>query len=90
MSTRNIAVLEAGVSEQNYVTKLDRMLIGGELVAAEDGNYDYSISPVDERIIGRTPAATARDVDRAVMAAEAAWPAWAALSPLERGRAMRA
>ncbi|KRB78903.1 aldehyde dehydrogenase [Sphingomonas sp. Root710] len=66
------------------------MLIGGELVASQSGEYDYSISPVDERVIGRTPAATEQDVDRAVRAAEAAWPAWAALSPLERGEAMRA
>jgi aldehyde dehydrogenase (NAD+)/betaine-aldehyde dehydrogenase len=66
------------------------MLIGGELVASEGGEYDYSINPANEQVIGRTPAATLGDVNRAVAAAEAAWPAWARLTPLERGKAMRA
>jgi succinate-semialdehyde dehydrogenase/glutarate-semialdehyde dehydrogenase len=35
-------------------------------------------------------AAEAADVDRAVRAAHAAWPPWAALAPLERGRALGA
>jgi aldehyde dehydrogenase (NAD+)/betaine-aldehyde dehydrogenase len=78
------------VAETEYVTSLDRMLIGGQRVASEDNVYDYSINPANEQVIGRTPAATVNDVDRAVIAADTAWPAWAALNPLERGEIMRA
>lgn len=65
------------------------MLIGGELVYSTSGEFDDSINPATEEVIGRSPRGTREDVDKAVQAAEAAWPAWAALSPLERGRAMR-
>lgn len=73
-----------------YVTTAERMLIGGELVASESGAFDESINPATEEVIGRAPAGTARDVDRAVAAAEAAWPAWAERTPYERGETMRA
>jgi acyl-CoA reductase-like NAD-dependent aldehyde dehydrogenase len=72
-----------------YVTKADRMLIGGELVASESGEWDESINPANEEVIGRSPAGVAGDVERAVAAGEAAWPAWAAKSPYERGEIMR-
>lgn len=73
-----------------FVTELDRMLIGGELVPSSAGGWDDSINPANEEVIGRVPAGTAADVDRAVAAAEAAWPAWAARSPSERAETMRA
>jgi len=73
-----------------YITTADRMLIGGELVASESDAWEQSINPANEEVIGRSPAGTPRDVDRAVAAAEAAWPAWAAKSPYERGETMRA
>jgi aldehyde dehydrogenase (NAD+)/betaine-aldehyde dehydrogenase len=65
------------------------MLIGGELVASDSGQYDYSINPANERVIGRTPAATTSDVDRAVLAAEGASGDWARYTPFDRGRIMR-
>lgn len=73
-----------------YVTKAERMLIGGELVISESGAFDESINPATEQVIGRAPAGNARDVDRAVAAGEAAWPAWAERSPYERGEVLRA
>jgi aldehyde dehydrogenase (NAD+)/betaine-aldehyde dehydrogenase len=60
------------------------MLIGGELVASESGKWLDSISPATEEPIGRVPAGTAKDVERAVVAAEKAQPAWAELSPTKR------
>lgn len=72
-----------------YVTQADRMLIGGELVHANDGAFDESINPATEEVIGRVPRATASDVDAAVRAADAAWPAWAELTPAARGRVLR-
>ncbi|HET6491812.1 MAG TPA: aldehyde dehydrogenase family protein, partial [Burkholderiales bacterium] len=65
------------------------MLIGGELVASESNGWDVSVNPATEEPIGRAPAGTARDVDRAVEAAGHAWPQWAARSPAERAAVMR-
>lgn len=73
-----------------YVTASDRMLIGGELVHGSTGEFDDSVNPATEEIIGRSPRGTRDDVARAVAAAEAAWPAWAALTPAERGARLRA
>jgi acyl-CoA reductase-like NAD-dependent aldehyde dehydrogenase len=72
-----------------YVTTADRMLIGGQLVHSSGGEFDYSINPATEETIGRSPRATRQDVERAVQAAEAAWPSWAALAPSARGAKMR-
>ncbi|MEZ5787064.1 MAG: aldehyde dehydrogenase family protein [Xanthobacteraceae bacterium] len=70
------------------VTEAERMLIGGELVESAGGGWMASISPVNEEVIGRVPAGTAEDVGRAVVAAEQAWPEWAALTPMQRAGAM--
>lgn len=74
----------------NRVTESERMLIGGELVAGETGEWATSISPVTEEPIGRTPVATRGDVNRAVAAAQAAWPDWAARTPMQRAAVLHA
>jgi betaine-aldehyde dehydrogenase len=61
------------------------MLIGGELVESESGAWLDSLNPATEELIGRVPAGTSADVDRAYEAAAAAQPAWAALTPAARG-----
>src|SRR5208282_5383356 len=66
-----------------------RMLIGGDLVDSESGDLLESVNPANEESIGYVPAATAADVDRAVVAAEAAHPAWAALEPKQRAKLVR-
>lgn len=63
-----------------------RMLIGGELVESESGNWLESVNPANEQVIGRVPAGSAADVNRAVLAGEAAQPGWAAIEPAARGR----
>lgn len=70
------------------VTEAERMLIGGELVESASGQWMNSVSPVTEEVIGRVPAGTAMDVDRAFRAADAAWPEWAALTPMRRAEVM--
>ena len=50
--------------------------------AIEDRN------PATGELIGRVPLCGAADVDAAVSAARAAWPAWRATSPLVRARAL--
>jgi succinate-semialdehyde dehydrogenase / glutarate-semialdehyde dehydrogenase len=44
----------------------------------------------DGALLAEVAAASTDDVDRAVRAADVAWPAWAALAPTERGRALAA
>jgi len=62
------------------------MLIGGDLVAADAGNWIDSVNPANEEKIGEIPAGDAADVNKAVAAAEKAQPAWAALDIKERGK----
>ncbi|PSH65237.1 aldehyde dehydrogenase family protein [Phyllobacterium sophorae] len=73
-----------------YVTTSNRMLINGALVHSSSGEFDESINPATEEVIGQSPRGTKEDVERAVAAAETAWPGWAATTPSERGARMRA
>ncbi|MDW5597517.1 aldehyde dehydrogenase [Conexibacter stalactiti] len=58
--------------------------IGGEWVASET-RFDV-ISPIDQSVIAQVSRAGAEEVDRAVRAADAAFPAWAALGPAGRAQ----
>jgi betaine-aldehyde dehydrogenase len=72
---------------ENFGDRL--MYIGGEFVASDGGEWMPSINPATEEVHGRVPAGTVTDVDRAVKAAQAAQPAWAARSVMERGALLR-
>ncbi|MDE2202748.1 MAG: aldehyde dehydrogenase [Burkholderiaceae bacterium] len=60
------------------------MLINGERVQAANGQVFERRNPLDGTVATRAPAATADDARRAVDAAAAAFPAWAAMGPSER------
>lgn len=64
-----------------------RHWIGGERVAS--GATFTDVSPIDETILGEISAGGADEVDRAVRAARAAFPAWAALPVAERSAILR-
>lgn len=64
-----------------------RHWIGGERVASADTFTD--VSPIDEQVIAEVAAGTAAEVDAAVAAARAAFPAWAALPVAERSAILR-
>lgn len=69
------------------------MLIDGELTLGDGGACGQWIDSHDPATLeptGRVPAATARDVDRAVRSAAKAQIAWAARSVWERAAALRA
>jgi acyl-CoA reductase-like NAD-dependent aldehyde dehydrogenase len=72
-----------------YVTKADRMLIGGDLVASVSGEWEECFNPANEQPIGRVPSGAAQDVDRAVKAAERAWPEWARTPIKQRAEVLR-
>lgn len=68
----------------------DRMYIGGQWVQpASDETIDV-VNPYTEEVIARIPAGTAADVDRAVAAARAAFPGWAATSIEQRANLLDA
>ncbi len=65
---------------------ITRLLIGGEWVDATGGETVPTIDPATNTTIVEVAAAQAEDVDRAVRAARAAFPAWRDLAPEKRSR----
>lgn len=65
------------------------MLIDGEMVASESGEWMISLDPATEVEIGRVPVGTAEDVARAAQAAERAQPDWASRPVGERAALLR-
>ncbi|GAA3052408.1 aldehyde dehydrogenase family protein [Actinokineospora globicatena] len=63
-------------------------VIGGALVSSAGERIEV-VNPATEEVIGTVPAGTAADVDTAVAAAAAAFPAWAARDPRERAAVVR-
>ncbi|WP_263263234.1 aldehyde dehydrogenase [Pseudomonas sp. RIT-PI-S] len=60
------------------------LLIAGQARAASDGRTFQRCHPVTGEVVSHVCAATLEDADAAVAAAQAAFPAWAALPPGER------
>ena len=58
--------------------------IGGEWVSSAGNEVLDVVNPATEEACGRVPLGAAEDVDAAVRAAKAAFPAWSAKSPEER------
>lgn len=58
-----------------------QLLINNQGVDAEDGAVFERQSPVTKDVVTRAAAGKAIDVDKAVAAAEAAFPAWSAMGP---------
>src|SRR5918997_500858 len=65
-----------------------QMLIGGQWCDALAGGTLVVENPGRREPIGAVPRARAADVDRAVAAAAAAFPAWSRTVPRERGRVL--
>ena len=78
--TRPEVAADPGLSKQ--------MLIGGQWCDALAGETLVVENPGRREPIGSVPRARAADVDRAVAAAAAAFPAWSRTVPRERGRAL--
>jgi aminomuconate-semialdehyde/2-hydroxymuconate-6-semialdehyde dehydrogenase len=63
-----------------------RNYIGGKLRPASSGGWLDDFEPATGKVYARIPDSSPADVDAAVAAATAAFPAWSALSGEERGR----
>jgi betaine-aldehyde dehydrogenase len=72
--------------DKNIVTAHRRMMIDGEFVAAEADEWLESIDPATEEVLGYVPLSGVKDINRAVAAAEAAFPKWSKLGLKERAR----
>ena len=64
----------------------NQLFIGGQWVDALSGATIPVVNPFDGSVITHIAEAEAADVDRAVEAAQAAFPAWSKLAASERGR----
>lgn len=63
-----------------------QLFIGGRFVDAADGRTQPTLNPHDNSVIAEVAMAGRDDVDRAVAAAQAAYPAWSRMAAAERGR----
>lgn len=63
--------------------------IGGELCPPVKGEFMDNICPSRGKAYSKVPASTAADVEMAIEAAKAAFPAWSALSKLDRAGHLR-
>lgn len=70
---------------RSWVPSTRTLLIGGQMVDPEGETWDV-FNPATEEVIATVGGASAAQVDAAVAAAKAAFPAWAALSGEERSR----
>ena len=64
----------------------NRVVIDGQLIAAAATEFIAVENPADFAIIGIAPRCREDDVERAVQAAQRAFPQWAATPPRERGK----
>ena len=67
-------------------TRIVPHYIGGQQVAGGGGRFGDVFNPATGAVSARVPLAGAAEVDAAVAAARAAWPAWAETAPLKRAR----
>ena len=58
--------------------------IGGKWTPPADGRYFENVSPIDGELIARVPQSNAKDIDAAVQAGWAAFPAWSRTSAAAR------
>ena len=66
-----------------------RCYIDGDWVDADSGETIDVVNPATGEVLGAVPKMGAEEARRAVAAADAAWPAWRALTGKERGRKLR-
>ena len=68
------------------MTTFDKLYIDGAWTPSDASGTLDVIDSVSEEVMATIPAGSANDVDRAVAAAKAAFPAWSATSPEERAK----
>jgi succinate-semialdehyde dehydrogenase / glutarate-semialdehyde dehydrogenase len=69
---------------------VQRAFVGGEWIAARDGRTVAVVNPATREELGRIPRLGAGDVEQAITAAAAAFPAWSRRPAHERSQILRA
>jgi succinate-semialdehyde dehydrogenase/glutarate-semialdehyde dehydrogenase len=72
---------------QNYANL--HLLIGGEWTPQEGREHEPVMNPATGECIGVLPHASKADLDRALDAAEQAYPAWRGMPPQDRGKILK-
>jgi succinate-semialdehyde dehydrogenase / glutarate-semialdehyde dehydrogenase len=85
----SVAVNSVEMSLKDAKLFRQQCYVGGAWVNAEDGGAFAVTNPVDGSQIGTVPSFTAADTQRAIDAAEAAFPAWRAKTAKERSQILR-
>jgi len=67
---------------------LNRTCVNGKRSAGTGTRTLNVFNPATGEVVGWVKAATTADVDAAVQAARAAFPAWSAMSPIKRARVL--
>ncbi len=63
--------------------------IGGEWVPAQSGKTSQNLNPADTReVVAQYPSSGSADAQAAIAAARQAFPVWAAMTPVARGRVL--
>src|SRR5215467_5043305 len=75
------------VTQSNVATEF-RLLVGGQWVEARATDWGEVTNPSTGEVLARVPMCKADDVERAVQAAQEAFPAWSETPVVERARVM--
>src|SRR5262245_48635186 len=73
-------------SIQSFLSRDQRLLIGGRWLPAQSGETFETINPATGQALCRVASGDTADVDAAVKAAQAAFEAWAGMMPAQRER----
>src|SRR6185436_3217623 len=76
-------------SPPNTAVRAVNNVIAGQERPAAGGETIEKFAPATGELLSRVARSRAEDVDAAIRAAQAAQPAWAATTPVERGRILR-
>ena len=76
-------------SVESFLKRRQRLLIGDQWVDSVSGQTFETLDPSTGQPLCAVASGQAEDVERAVQAARAAFPAWSALMPAERERLLR-
>jgi 1-pyrroline dehydrogenase len=85
-----VAETSSSRSEPRSEVMPDANFIAGSWVPAADGATDEVLNPATGEVITSVPASGVADVDAAVTAAKAAYPAWRTMTPRSRSEALLA
>ena len=72
------------------MNEITRNYIGGQWIAPTTAETRLVVDPASHEVVGSAPISRTADVDRAVAAARAAFPGWAATTPSTRAKSLTA